>query len=181
MTRVTKRLTGYMETARQHRMFGAWADAALDAATDGWARSIAAFGGRYATLVAKHVCGFAVWPTNATLRRPDAGAGHANATWRYQYRTPDELDVVASFGRACARHGIGLGIYYSVNANEYLNYANGVRDPATLRPGQQRVTQAEYNDIVLQQLGELWGRYGDLAEIWFSTTIAPQTEHGRSL
>ena len=27
--------------------------------------------------------------------------------------------------------------------------------------------QAEYASLVLQQLAELWSRYGDLAEIWF--------------
>ena len=43
------------------------APAAVD--TDGWCRAIQSFGGKYATLVAKHVCGFAIWPTRATLRR----------------------------------------------------------------------------------------------------------------
>jgi alpha-L-fucosidase len=139
-------------------------EAALDAATEGWAASIAAFGGRYATLVAKHVCGFAIWPTNASLPAAGGPGGRA-APFAYAYHS--SLDVVGSFARACARRGIGLGIYYSVNANEYLNYAGGVRGAATLAPGQVAVTQAEYASLVLQQLAELWSRYGDLAEIWF--------------
>lgn len=49
----------------------------------------------------------------------------------------------------------------------YLNVVNGlVQDPSTLQPGQVAVTQEQYADIVAQQLAELWGNYGDLAEIW---------------
>jgi len=133
-------------------------EAALDAATEQWAASIAAFGGKYATLVAKHVCGFAIWPTNASL---PAGGARARP-FRYAYHSSQ--DVVGSFLKACTRHGIGLGIYYSVNANEYLNYHNGVRDPSTLQPGQEQVSAEEYAELALQQLEELWTRYGELAE-----------------
>ena len=35
--------------------------------TDQWCSAIASFGGRYATIVAKHVCGFTIWPTQAVL------------------------------------------------------------------------------------------------------------------
>jgi hypothetical protein len=37
----------------------------------------------------------------------------------------------------------------------------------TLKPGQLNVTQETYDDIVLQQLREIWTRYGTLDEIWF--------------
>jgi hypothetical protein len=37
----------------------------------------------------------------------------------------------------------------------------------TLRPGQINITQETYNNISLQQLRELWTRYGTLDEIWF--------------
>ena len=39
-----------------------------------------------------------------------------------------------------------------------------------LQPGQERVTQGEYNSVALQQLDELWSRYGRLAEIWFDVS-----------
>lgn len=35
--------------------------------TDQWCGAIASFGGTYATIVAKHVCGFAIWETEASL------------------------------------------------------------------------------------------------------------------
>ena len=31
--------------------------------TDQWCNAIASFGGKYATIVAKHMCGFAIWDT----------------------------------------------------------------------------------------------------------------------
>jgi hypothetical protein len=37
----------------------------------------------------------------------------------------------------------------------------------TLQPGQLNVTQQTYDNIVLQQLREIWTRYGSLDEIWF--------------
>jgi hypothetical protein len=37
----------------------------------------------------------------------------------------------------------------------------------TLKPGQLNVTQETYDSIVLQQLRELWTKYGILNEIWF--------------
>ena len=43
-----------------------------------------------------------------------------------------------------------------------LNVEQGrVRNETTLAPGQEGVTQEEYNDIVVQQLTELWSNYGD--------------------
>ena len=127
------------------------------------------------------MCGFAIWPTNASL---PAGGPRAEP-FRYAYRSSQ--DVVGSLPRAFTRHGIGLGTYYSVNANEYLNYHDGVRDPSTLQPGQVAVSAEEYvtppnlcridascwgcryryAELALQQLDELWTRYGQLAEIWF--------------
>jgi hypothetical protein len=37
----------------------------------------------------------------------------------------------------------------------------------TLKPNQFNVTQDTYDHVVLQQLRELWTRYGSLDEIWF--------------
>ena len=34
--------------------------------TDQWCQAIASFGGKYATMVVKHECGFLIWPSNAS-------------------------------------------------------------------------------------------------------------------
>ena len=46
--------------------FNEVAPAAID--TDQWCQAIASFGGKYATIVAKHVCGFAIWDTHVSMR-----------------------------------------------------------------------------------------------------------------
>eukprot|EP00940_MAST-03C_sp_MAST-3C-sp2_P002652 g2652.t1 len=116
--------------------------------TDQWCEAVKSFGGKYATLVAKHLCGFTLWPSAART-----------GNFSYDYGT--KIDIVRQLAESCASVGIKLGLYYSVNVNAYLNVANG-----QVQPGSP-ITQDQYVDIVLQQLTELWTGYGDLVEIWF--------------
>ena len=124
--------------------------------TDQWTRSMVAFGAKFATLVAKHNCGFVLWPSNATLpngtRYPFSVA---NTRWR-----GGKGDVVAEFLASTKKHGLGSGFYYSIAANEYLDKRN--------------IT--DHRALVLQQLEELWGFYGSqvhggLTELWFDGGI----------
>ena len=117
--------------------------------TDQWCQAIVSFGGKWATLVAKHECGFALWPTKAS-----------SAGFVYNYSVPEGVDYVRQVAESCAAVGVRLGVYYSVNANSYLDVWNNVA-------GGAKVTQEQYEDIVLQQLAELWGNYGPIVEIWF--------------
>ena len=74
------------------------------------------------------------------------------------------LQVLASSLSTCllnAGHMDSSHRYYSLTANSYLNYPS-LKDPA---PGQARITQEQYNDIVTQHLTELWTNYGELTEI----------------
>jgi alpha-L-fucosidase len=126
--------------------------------TDQWCQAISSFGGRYATLVAKHLCGFTLWPSKATT---------GNFTFDYGTNAIN-VDVVQQLSESCSAVGVKLGIYYSVNVNAYLNVYNGQVQPFTSqKDGRPRITQKQYIDIVKQQLSELWSNYGDLAEIWF--------------
>ena len=114
--------------------------------TDQWCAAIASFGGKWATLVAKHECGFALWPTKAS-----------SGNFTYDYQVPEGVDYVRQVAESCAAVGVKLGVYYSVNANSYLGvWGNAV--------SASKISQAQYDDIVLQQLEELWGNYGSLAE-----------------
>jgi len=63
--------------------------------------------------------------------------------------------------------GIKPGFYYSIVTNSFLNVENGKVQGGPLRPGQAKVTQDQYYQIVLAQLKELWSEFGELAEIWF--------------
>lgn len=127
-----------------------------------WAQSMVDLGAAYAVYVAKHGCGFATWPTRVAF--PEFGF-----TYNYSVAaSPFRGDVVGSFVRDARAAGVRVGFYYSVVSNAFLRVDSGTVHPdAPLGPTQANVTQAQYEQIVLAQLAELWGNYGDLEEIWF--------------
>ena len=129
-----------------------WQPSALD--TDAWVRTCKALGGSRIIYVAKHGCGFAAWRSQV----------------EYNYsvtQAPDRTDVVASFVKSARAAGLGLGFYYSDATNCYCRVRGGAVQPGDPKPGQIKVTQEEYDAIVVAHLGELWGNYGPLDEIWF--------------
>ncbi|KAJ5794327.1 Glycoside hydrolase family 29 [Penicillium paradoxum] len=133
--------------------------------TDGWMDSAAALGAKYATLVAKHNCGFAMWPSEVTF--PD----RENETVPYNYTIGQSpvhgQNVVQSFVDSAKKHNIGHGFYYSVVWNNYLNVQDSGVRPDAWAPGQVNITDGTYDQIVYDQLSELWKNYGSLTEIWF--------------
>lgn len=118
--------------------------------TDQWCKAVSSFGGKYATLVAKHLCGFTLWPTAAR-----------SGNFTYSYGVNKDRDIVRDFAESCSKYGVKIGLYYSVNVNTYLGVTGGKVTKSS------PITQNQYVDIVTQQLTELWGNYGNLAEIWF--------------
>ena len=142
-----------------------------DVDTDQWCKAIASFGGKYATMVVKHGCGFLIYPTNAS-----------SGGFKYDYGVPPGRDLIRQFAESCAGVGVQLGICksdrvcclvfcplrppwltrkaslsdYSVPQNSYLNVVGGQVQNSTLAPGQVKITQEQYADIVVQQLTELW-------------------------
>ena len=125
-----------------------------DLDTDQWAESFAAMGVGEAVLVAKHDCGFALWPSDAA--EPDGSRYNysvASSTW-----SGGDGDVVRRFLDSCNKAGIGAGYYYSLGSNKYAEAKGWTRE--------------ELQRVERQQLTELWTRYGNrdrggLAEIWF--------------
>ncbi|KAJ0120961.1 Alpha-L-fucosidase 1 [Diaporthe amygdali] len=132
--------------------------------TDQWMDSISASGAKYATLVAKHNCGFTTWPSAVSFETRD------NTTSRYNYTVADSpvsgTDVVQQFSESAKKYGLGHGFYYSTVVNNFLNVQNSLVN-ATWSPGEIRITNETYDDIVLAQLTELWTNYGTLTELWF--------------
>ena len=129
-----------------------------------WVAAAVAFGARYAVLTAKHCSGFVLWPSDIL---EETGF---NYTYSTLYSTPVGQwghDIVKDFVEQCAKYGITPGLYYSLNENYYLNVHKGIVQTGKLVPGQANITQDIYGKIVLSQLNELWGNYGNLSEIWF--------------
>ena len=131
--------------------------------TDQWMETVRSFGGKYATLVAKHNCGFTTWPTKVTFKDV------AGETIPYNYTIAQSpvkgKDVVESFVESTEKYGFGHGFYYSVVVNNYLNVQSAQVRNVTAAPGQVGITTDVYNDVVFEQLEELWGKYGNLTEV----------------
>eukprot|EP01116_Phalansterium_solitarium_P004669 TRINITY_DN1572_c0_g1_i3.p1 TRINITY_DN1572_c0_g1~~TRINITY_DN1572_c0_g1_i3.p1 ORF type:complete len:541 (-),score=156.78 TRINITY_DN1572_c0_g1_i3:274-1896(-) len=124
-----------------------------------WMKAIQSFGGKYAVLVTKHMCGFTMWPTNASA---------GNFTYEYNVmNSPFQRDLVFDFVDAARDVGLRTGFYYCLLENIYLNVQKGVVQPGPLMPGQANITQEQYVSIVTEQLTELWSTYGPLDELWF--------------
>jgi alpha-L-fucosidase len=130
--------------------------------TDQWIETAARTGAKYAVLVAKHCSGFSLWPTQAH------NYSVASSPWR-----DGQGDIVADFFASCQRYGLRPGLYCSAACNAYLNVDNPGRVLSDDAAEQQR-----YNDIVIQQLTELWTNYGDLFEVWFDGGVLPPQQGG---
>ena len=130
---------------------------------DNWLDAAAAFGAKYAVLVAQHCGGFSLWPSDIVK---ETGFEYKYST-KYSSFKGGSYDVVQAFIDSCKKHNILPGIYYSLNQNYYLNVGHGKIWSSSLIPGQDNVTQELYGKIVLAQMREIWSKYGHLAELWF--------------
>lgn len=130
--------------------------------TDQWIETAAKAGAKYAILVAKHCSGFSLWPTKAH----DYHVG--NSPWK-----DGKGDLVKDFIASCKKYGVNPGIYCSASANAYME----VENPGRVVGGTEEDNQ-KYNEIVMQQLTELWTDYGPLSEVWFDGGVIPVDEGG---
>jgi len=135
---------------------------------DEWMDAAEAMGARYAVLVAKHCTGFLCWQSDLYPY------GVKQSPWR-----GGRGDLVEEFIDACHRRRIRPGIYASVTANAYLEVDN----PGVVNRGKggDDAAQARYNRICEGMCEELWGRYGDLFEIWFDGGSLSPAEGGPDL
>ena len=130
--------------------------------TDQWIQAAKNAGATYAVLVAKHCSGFSLWPTKAHEY------SIKNSPWKN-----GKGDIVADFIASCKKYGLKPGIYASASANGYFHVDNPglvvTKDPEA---------QKKYNEVVIQQLTELWTNYGKLFEIWFDGGVLPASKGG---
>lgn len=135
-----------------------WSDGTLPVASyrptqlnpDGWIRLAKEAGFRHVVLVTKHHDGFCLWPTTST----DYSVG----------TSPVPRDVVGEVAAACRRHGVELGLYYSLWDRH--------------EPSHDTDTDA-YVEYVLGHLRELLTGYGPVCELWFDGGWAKQPHEWR--
>src|SRR5699024_3252870 len=130
--------------------------------TDQWVRTAKAAGAKYAILVAKHCSGFSLWPTEAHEYSVKS------SPWR-----DGQGDIVKDFIQSCKKYNIRPGLYYSTSANAYYQ----VENPGVVLP-EDESKQKQYDNMVIQQLTELWTHYGELFEIWFDGGALPPEAGG---
>ncbi|MEK3886614.1 alpha-L-fucosidase [Bacillus sp. FSL K6-3431] len=130
--------------------------------TDQWIQTAKAAGAKYAVLVAKHCSGFSLWPTEAHDYSVKSSPLHDG-----------NGDIVRDFIKSCEKYDIKPGLYYSTSANAYYKVDN----PGLVKSGDPDV-QKQYNDMVIQQVTELWSNYGKLFEIWFDGGTLPPEQGG---
>ena len=104
-----------------------------------WARICKEAGMTGVILVAKHHCGFCLWPSEYTEYSVK------NAPWK-----DGKGDVVQEMADACKEYGLKLGIYVSPWDRNHPDYG---------RP--------EYITYFRNQLKEVLTNYGDIFEVWF--------------
>ena len=125
-----------------------WSDGTLPAASfdpgeldaDDWVAAAQSAGAKYLILTSKHHDGFCLWPTATTEYSV------ASSPWK-----EGRGDVVLEVSQACARAGMGFGIYLSPWDRNAPSYG----DPKA------------YDDFYISQLTELCTNYGPLMELWF--------------
>ena len=104
-----------------------------------WARICKEAGMKGVILVAKHHCGFCVWPSKYTEYSVK------NSPWR-----DGKGDLVREMADACKEYGLKLGIYVSPWDRNHPDYG-----------------KPEYITYFRNQLTEVLSNYGPIFEVWF--------------
>ena len=127
------------------------------AAPERWIAAAAAAGMRYAVLTTRHHDGYALWPS--------AFGDHGVAA------TAPGVDIVAAFVAACRKHGLKVGLYYSLpdwHHSSYPAFTDADRPYVFGRyPAATPAQWADYTAYLRGQLTELLTDYGSIDIIWF--------------
>ena len=133
--------------------------------TDQWLEATQALGAKYAVFVAKHGSGFMCWQSDL----------YPYGMKQSPYKN-GQGDIVRDFVASCRKYGIRPGLYAHMGCNGYLEVDN----PGLVNRGRggDAEKQARYARTCEAMLRELWGRYGELAEVWFDGGVLDPDKGG---
>ncbi len=119
-----------------------------------WIESYKALGAGYGVLTAKHGCGFLLFDTASQLPARIGGGEYKYAVKRKGVPSFGQ-DVAALYAAAMREAGLGYGYYYSTTNNFYAGYVDS-KQLGVLLPGQLNITYTEFDQLVFEQVKELW-------------------------
>jgi len=127
-----------------------------------WMEVAKSLDAKYAVLTATHGSGFMLWQSDA---------------YPYGMKQSPYMngkgDIVKDFVTACRTNGVEPGLYCHMRVNGWWQADH----PGVVNRGKggNPELQAKYAASKIQQVKELWGNYGKLAEIWFDGGLPDST------
>jgi len=144
---------------------------------DEWVRLAKEAGQKYIIITSKHHDGFAMFHSEAS-------------EYNIYDATPFKRDPLAELAKACKKHGIKLGFYYS-QAQDW-HHSGGAASGRAPQPGANKPVEGlsanhwdraqegsmdEYLDkIAVPQVKEILSNYGKVAVLWFDTPVGMTPE-----
>ena len=123
-------------------------------------------GMRYIVITSKHHEGFAMFHSKA-----DA--------FNIYDATPFKRDPLKELSEACAKVGVGLGVYYSHNYD--WTTPGATRGPKVDVQGNPKTFEDYFREKCLPQVEEITSNYGKLAVVWFDMPSGIPLESARKL
>ena len=128
--------------------------------TDQWIQAAKSLEATYALLTARRPLGFTLFPDPEYAYSIDKSPFQEG-----------EGDIVRDFIASCHKFGIKPGLYYSCEANSFLN----IHRTSGNMPTYPSEKLDYFTELVTRHLTYLWSNYGKLFEIWFDGGLL---EHG---
>jgi len=132
---------------------------------DAWVKLAKDAGMKYIVITSKHHDGFAMYRTQAS-------------PWNIYDATPFKRDPLAELAKACKKHGVRLGFYYS-QAQDWNN--GGSAAGGHWDPKQDRDMTDYVKNIAVPQVKEILSKYGKISVLWWDTPIGISKEQADML
>lgn len=132
---------------------------------DVWVKLAKDAGMKYIVITSKHHDGFAMYHSSVS-------------PWNIYDATPFKRDPLAELAKACQKHGVRLGFYYS-QAQDWNN--GGSAASGHWDPKQDRDMTDYVKNVAVPQVKEILSKYGRISVLWWDTPIGISKEQAEML